>query len=132
MEKLFDETFGTEDGSRTSRNIWYGYAELAVEGDFGNVLKLDERVMGELGQFIQNNLAETKASKSTETNWYFYGNTQTKDAIDDSIRPSIMVREKDGAFVVHCNFSDHDFANKLDHILDFKKAFEGYLLNKID
>lgn len=129
MKKLFDETFSNEDHSQISRNIWYGYAELAVGGDYGKVLKLDEKVMDKLGRIIQSNLSEPSDPRPTETNWYFYGNTQTKDAINDSIRPSIMVREKESSFVVHCNFSDHDFAMNLDHILNFKNEFENYLSN---
>jgi hypothetical protein len=30
MKILFDETYTSDDGKRTSRNIWYGYADMLI------------------------------------------------------------------------------------------------------
>lgn len=127
MEKLFDETYTSEDGKEASRNIWYGYAEMSVDGEYEKILSLNDHLMDDFCKIIKNNLSETTTPEPTETNWYFYGSVTSKNAIGDKIRPSIMVREKDGVFVVNCNISDHDFALNIDNILTFKTDFEKRL-----
>lgn len=127
MEILFDETYASEDGKKASRNIWYGYADMSVDGKYGKDLRLNENLMEDLCRIIRKNLSENTTPPPTETNWYFYGSTITQDAIGDNIRPTIMVRERAGLFVSNFNISDHDFAVNLDDILLFKTNLENRL-----
>ena len=127
MKILFDETHTSNDGKHTSRNIWYGYADLSVDAEYGKIIELSEDFRDHLCELIKKDLSENKANSPTETNWYFYGSTVTKDAIGDSIRPTIMVREKSDEFVTNINISDYDFAVNLDAILSFKMDFEKRL-----
>ena len=130
MNKLYDETYLSEDNSRASRNIWYGYIELYKDAKYGKEIILDESLIDRVSKAIQENLLEGSKPSPTETNWYFYGETITSDAIEDKIRPSIMVREKDGIFIVHCNISDNDFAVNIEKILSFQADLEKYLASK--
>ena len=126
MKKLFDETYPSSDGSRKSRNIWYGYIDISVDGEFGKVTKLDDLVMDTLTEIIKNDLSMIE-NAADETNWYFYGSEITQDAIGENIRPSIMVREKNKNFITHFNISDCDFALGIEAILSFKSKFEKRL-----
>ena len=127
MKILFDETYTSNDGKRSSRNIWYGYADISVDGEYGKNIKLDEDFMNHLCEIIKNDLAESSANPPTETNWYFYGSAVSQDAIGDKIRPTIMVRERSKKFITNFNISDHDFAVNIDAILLFKADFEKRL-----
>lgn len=123
MEILYDETYASSDGSQTSRNIWFGYADITVDGEHSKLIMLSDEFMDELCKTTKGSF---KAGP-TETNWYFYASTVTKDAIGDSIRPSIMIRERDGKYIVHFNFSDYDFALNIDAILMYKAGLEKRL-----
>ena len=127
MKILFDETFTSNDGKQKSRNIWYGYADISVEGMYGKSIKLTEDFMDQLCEIIKKDLSTNKGNAPTETNWYFYGSAVTQDAIGDNIRPTIMVREKSGMFITNFNISDHDFAVNIDAILLFKANLEKRL-----
>lgn len=127
MKVLFDETHNLNDENRTSRNIWYGYADISVDGEYGKIIKLNEDFMDDLCELIKNDLSKNAAIAPTETNWYFYGSTVTQDAIGDSIRPTIMVRKKSDVFITNFNISDYDFAVNIDAILSFKMDFEKRL-----
>ena len=127
MKILFDETYTSNDGKRTSRNIWYGYADISVDGEYGKTIKLTEDFMDNLCEIIKNDLSKNAANAPTETNWYFYGSAVTQDAIGDNIRPTIMVRERSDEFITNFNISDHDFAVNIDAILLFKADFEKRL-----
>ncbi|WP_129691975.1 hypothetical protein, partial [Gottfriedia acidiceleris] len=94
MKILFDETYTSNDGKRTSRNVWYGDADLTVDGEYGKNINLNEDFMDNLCEIIKNDLSKNAANKATETNWYIYGSGVTQDAIGDNIRPTIMVRER--------------------------------------
>jgi hypothetical protein len=128
MKVLFDETYASNDGKQSSRNIWYGYADITVDGEYGKVISLNEDLMARLCEIVKNDLSKNKPQTPTETNWYFYGDAVTQDAIGDNIRPTIMVREKSGEFITNFNISDHDFAVNIDAILSFKKDFEKRLM----
>ena len=127
MKILFDETFTSNDGKRKSRNIWYGYADISVDGMYGKSIKLTEDFMDNLCEIIKNDLSTNAVNAPTETNWYFYGSAVTQDAIGDNIRPTIMVRERSDEFITNFNISDHDFAVNIDAILLFKEDFEKRL-----
>ena len=130
MEKLFDETFATEDCGIVSRNIWYGYVELYKDTEYGKEIILDENLMNVICKIIKSNLSEDKKPVPTETHWYLYGKTVTQDAIEDTIRPTIMIREKNDVLLVHCNISDHDFAVNIDKVLSFKSNLENLLMGR--
>ena len=129
MKILFDETYTSTDGERSSRNIWYGYADITVAGEYGVSIQLNEDFMEELCEIIRNDLSKNTIDAPTETNWYFYGSTVSQDAIGDKIRPTIMVRERSGNFITNFNISDHDFAVNIDAILLFKADLEKRLAN---
>ncbi|PGY06408.1 hypothetical protein [Bacillus sp. AFS031507] len=123
MKILFDETFTSNDGKPRSRNIWYGNADVSVDGEYGKSIKLTEDFMDNLCEIIKNDLSKNAANAPTETNWYFYGgSTVTQD-----ILPTIMVRERSNEFITNFNISDHDFAVNIDAILLFKADFEKRL-----
>jgi hypothetical protein len=127
MKILFDETYTSNDGKRTSRNIWYGYADISVDGMYGKSIKLTEDFMDNLCEIIKNDLSTNAVNAPTETNWYFYGSAVTQDAIGENVRPTIMVRERSDEFKTNFNISDHDFAVNIDAILLFKADFEKRL-----
>jgi hypothetical protein len=130
MKILFDETYTSDDGKYSSRNIWYGYADISVDGQHGKTIKLNEDFMVQLCELVKNDLSNNTENVPTQTNWYFYGSAVTKDAIGDNIRPTIMVREKSGEFITNFNISDHDFAVNIDAILLFKADFEKRLASQ--
>ena len=130
MEKLFDETYTSEDKTQVSRNIWYGYIELYKEATYGKEIILNDDIIDTIVKVIKSDISQDKTPLPTETNWYIYGKTLTKDAIEDTIRPSIMIREKNDQFLVHCNISDQDFALSIDNILLFKSNLEKQLMEK--
>jgi hypothetical protein len=68
MKKLFDETFTSDDGKRRSRNIWYGYADLSVDGEYGKSIKLTEDLLNNLSEIIKNDLTNNAENAPTETN----------------------------------------------------------------
>ncbi|MES9684647.1 hypothetical protein ABWK22_17450 [Gottfriedia acidiceleris] len=129
MKILFDETYTSNEGKRTSRNIWYGDADLTVESEYGKIINLNEDFMENLCGIIKNDLSKNAVNKATETNWYFYGSGVTQDTIGDNNRPTIMVRERSDEFITNFNISDHDFALNIDAILLFKADFEKRLVS---
>ena len=44
MKILFDETYTSNDGKRISRNIWYGYADISLDGEYGKNINLNEAI----------------------------------------------------------------------------------------
>ena len=127
MKILFDETYTSNDETQSSRNIWYGYADISVQGEYGMDIKLDDALIENLCKLIMHDLSAKADNPPTETNWYFYGSTTSQDAIGDDVRSIIMVRERDGQFTINCNISDHDFAVNLDSIISFRADFEKRL-----
>lgn len=128
MKKLFDETFTDEEQKTSSRHLWYGYLDLYIEGEYGKQIVLDNKLIEIVYKLIKKDMQEKIEPLPTEVNWYLYGKTQTIDAIDDKIRPTIMLRYKDKKFLIRCNVSDHDFAMNIDDIISFEKRLEGLLL----
>ena len=125
MKILFDETYTSKDEKSQSRNIWYGYGTFSIDGEYGKSLNLNQEIINMLCDLIQKD--SSQFNHATEINWYFYGSDVTKDAIGDSIRPTIMIREKSGSFITNINISDYDFATNIDAILSFKQDLENKL-----
>ncbi|MGX7417853.1 hypothetical protein ACWOFR_03505 [Carnobacterium gallinarum] len=111
MKKLFDETFTHEDGA--SRTIWYGYLQD----------ELNEIVLDELTEIVKSDLKEETAD-NTITSWIFYFEAKNEDAIGDSVRQSIMIREKEQAYSVNVNMSDFGFVTKFDELSKVKELLE--------
>jgi len=123
MKKLYDETYKSDD--RSSRNIWYSNVPLSKVSEYGSLINLSEEVITSLTEVIQNDLiiAET----NTETNWYFYDSATNKDAIEDDVRSSVMVKKSFGNFLVQVNCSDHNFAINFNEIQKQKEQLEKQL-----
>jgi len=126
MNVIFDETYTSSDETQTSRNIWYGYADFSIDS-ISKEINSNDNLLDYLCKIITYDLSNSIPPRPTLTNWYFYGNKTTKDAIGDRIRPTIMVREKSGTFIVNFTISDFDFAMNIDLILSFKEALEHRL-----
>ena len=128
MELLYDETYTSSDGKRTSRNIWYGNADMTFEGQYGKEIKLTNDLKADICNQIKNDLSNNQNKPVTETNWYFYGNGVTVDLIGSCILPAVMIRERNGEFICNISIRDHDFAVNLDTILAFKLDLTNYLM----
>lgn len=118
MKKLFDETFISEQ--KSSRNIWYSGLSLSHQGEYGALLALSEAVQESIVAKIKEELSED--ATVTEMNWYFYDAETNEDALGEKPRSSVMVRYSTSQFLVHLNFSDHNFAVNLESILEMKDA----------
>ena len=128
MKLLSDETYASKDGLETSRNIWYGSADITAEGEYGTVLALKDSLMDELCGKIMDDLNSNPNAPPTETNWYFYGHGITKETIGkEAILPAIMVRNKKGKFVANISVCDYDFCVSIDAIIPFKANLESRL-----
>ena len=127
MEFLADETYTSSDGQQTSRNIWYGSADITTKGEFGMVIKLNDDLKYSLCKIISDDLNKNAGIVPTETNWYFYGSGITKESIGNNILPAIMIRKKAGEFVSNISVNDYDFSISIDAIVSFKKDFEHCL-----
>ena len=68
-QKLYDESFTSEDGLIKSRNILYGSADMTVKVEFAIVIKLEEDLRDLLCNTIINDLASQADIPPTETNW---------------------------------------------------------------
>ena len=126
MERLYDETYASKDGARTSRNIWYSQLDLTEKGEYGQVVKLDGDLLSAIALTVRNDLQQNQESPS-ETNWYFYGKGVERESIGKCLLPAVMVREKQGGFLAHVSISDHDFALNIDKVVSFKNALESEL-----
>ena len=116
MKILFDETYAQEGVS--SRNIWYGYMEVAKPVEYGTVLNLTKNTLTDILTTVTNDIKKV-APEPTETNWYLYCDMVTKDATDENVRPSLMIKKVGAKFTTHINMSDMEFATNLDHVTDF-------------
>jgi len=87
----------------------------------------DFGLIDELINTVKNDSAISLPRKVKETHWVIYGKDVSEDAIGDSVRPSLMIRKKDGNFISNCNISDCDFASSFDSINKFKAELEKRL-----
>lgn len=124
---LFDETYAAEEQSTISRNLWYGYFALYTDGEYGKQIVLNDELASAIAQIIKADIAGTADPKPTEINWYLYGEATTTDAIQDTVRPNIMIRYKEQGFLVRCNISDADFAISIDTVMSFEGKLQALL-----
>lgn len=112
MEKLFDEVFMGEDFQ--CRTIWYGNVDVTFDSTLSN----------KIVDVVKSDMKEKEVG---QTNWVFYAEKVTKDAIDDNVRQAIMIKEKNKIFYVNCNLSDYTFVVNFDTVKIFKELLEEKL-----
>ncbi|ALS36227.1 hypothetical protein ABID30_000914 [Enterococcus rotai] len=98
MKQLFDETYSE------NRTLWYAY--------FKNIEQKD--LIETICRIVQTDL---KGSTDVQaTSWIFYREELQKDALEEEVRSSIMVRFVDGRYYVHYNMSDFEFVTQREMI----------------
>ena len=123
MKLLFDQTFPATKDDGESRHIWYEGVPLSAIGEYGPIVGLDANLKREIVDLIYKD-----AMNSGEVLWYFYDEGVSKDALDEQVRTSLMIKKQvNGEFIVHFNFSDYNFATNLDKILDLGIDLEHLL-----
>lgn len=121
MKKIFDETY--ESDGVTSRNVWVSELPLLKKIEYGKIVDLnDPEKQDSILSVIKEVLAEEDSAD--EYNFYFYSDQTTKDALDENIRPSLMVQISEGRVFSHINMSDYDFAVNLQNLLDASMNLE--------
>lgn len=123
MKLLFDQTFPATKDNGASWHIWYEGVPLSAIGEYGPIVGLDANLKREIVDLIYKD-----AMNSGEVLWYFYDGGVSKDALDEQVRTSLMIKKQvNGEFIVHFNFSDYNFATNLDKILDLGIDLEQLL-----
>lgn len=131
MKRLYDEThpYAENDHRRT---LWYqlekedglGFmfgppeeygVSFLVPGDYG---KLAEAALSA----VRESLDEAQNPVPTETHWILYTHRRDQDAIGDTVRFTIMLRQKGGRFDCDIMYSDFLFASAFDEIIKIKQA----------
>ena len=112
MEKLFDEN--NEFDELYYRTIWYGYIEGGLND---NLVKIIENK-------IRLDLSIPMENEPVATHWIFYNGTKSSDAIGEEVRNSIMVRLKEGMYIVNLSISDFSFVTEIDIVREFTGKLE--------
>ncbi|WP_375178594.1 hypothetical protein [Enterococcus rotai] len=111
MKQLFDETYSE------NRTLWYAY--------FKNIEQKD--LIETICQIVQTDL---KGSADVlATSWIFYREELQKDALEEEVRSSIMVRFVDGRYYVHYNMSDFEFVTQREMIEKWLGRLKEHLEN---
>ncbi|EOH98317.1 hypothetical protein UAW_01498 [Enterococcus haemoperoxidus ATCC BAA-382] len=98
MKQLFDETYSE------NRTLWYAYFKEIEQPD----------LVETISRIIQTDLKT--AIDILNTSWIFYREELQKDALQEEVRSSIMVRLVDGQYDVHYNMSDFEFVTQREVI----------------
>ena len=112
MKQLFDETFSKK------RTLWYGY--------FKDLEQVD--LIEEIEGIIRTDLDLVNDVEATS--WIFYREDTQKDALDEQIRSSIMVRFADGQYDTQYNMSDFEFVVQQAKISAWLDRLEKQLNSK--
>jgi hypothetical protein len=132
MKKLYDETY------EHSRTIWYlsdGHDDV-IETIFGAPSEYGGRMIvptdytpmiSRLRELIMSDLAKVPEPKPTATQWVFYSNLVSDDAIGDKVRFSIYIRLKEGKYDCNINITDFLFATSFDEVIKIKNLIEQNL-----
>ncbi|MEI5990011.1 hypothetical protein A5881_001504 [Enterococcus termitis] len=111
MKQLFDETYSE------NRTLWYAY--------FKDIEQMD--LIETISRIIQNDL---QASKDVlVTSWIFYREELQKDALEEEVRSSIMVRFVGGRYYVQYNMSDFEFVTQRENIANWLERLKQNLEN---
>jgi hypothetical protein len=137
MKKLFDETheYSNSDFRRT---IWYlsDESDNVIEAIFGTpdeyggrmIIPSDYKAMiNVFGELIKSDVDKVTEQKPTETQWVFYSDQVSDDAIGDKVRFSIYIRLKEGKYECNINITDFIFAASFDEVIKIKNLTEQYL-----
>ncbi|WP_207696464.1 hypothetical protein DOK67_0001356 [Enterococcus sp. DIV0212c] len=109
MKQLFDETYSE------NRTLWYAYFKDIEQPDLVEMIS----------QIIRTDL---KASTDVlATSWIFYREELQKDALEEEVRSSIMVRLVDGQYYVHYNMSDFEFVTQREAIENWLQRLKADL-----
>lgn len=131
MKKLYDETYPYSENDRR-RTQWYqleqedGLGFLFGEPEEYGVSFLIPSDYRPLAQLllaeVQKSRTEPENEQATETHWVFYTNRKDGDAIGDSVRFTIMLRDKGGQVDCDIHYSDFLFASAYDEIMKIKQT----------
>ncbi|KAF1085002.1 hypothetical protein SPSYN_01138 [Sporotomaculum syntrophicum] len=132
MKKLFDETY------EHSRTVWYisDEADDVIEAIFGApseyggrmIMPTDYNAMiSRLKELIRSDLANAPEPKPTATQWVFYSNLVSDDAIGDKVRFSIYIRLKEGKYECNINITDFLLATSFDEVIKIRNLIEQCL-----
>ncbi len=131
MKKLYDEThpYAAHDHRRTQ---WYmldesdGIGFLFGQPDEYGVRFLIPSDYSFLARqalsAVKSSLADEAAIGVTETHWIFYTERRDGDAIGDTLRFTIMLRQKGSRFDCDIQYSDFLFASAFDEIMKIKQV----------
>ncbi|EOL50416.1 hypothetical protein [Enterococcus caccae] len=111
MKQLFDETYSE------NRTLWYAY--------FKDIKQID--LIETISQIIQTDLQNSEDVSATS--WIFYREELQKDALEEKIRSSIMVRFVDGRYYVQYNMSDFEFVTQREVIANWLERLKENLEN---
>lgn len=131
MKKLYDETHGYSDADRR-RTQWYQLEQedgldflfappeeygvsFLVPSDYSVLVKV-------IKSAVTQSALDEAAQGVSETHWVFYTKRKDGDAIGDSVRFSILLREKSGQYDCDIMYSDFLFASAYDEIQKVKAA----------
>lgn len=67
-------------------------------------------------------MADEAAKGVTETHWVFYTERRDKDIIGETVRFTIMLRQKGSRFDCDIQYGDFLFASAFDEIMKIKQA----------
>ncbi|ALS01998.1 hypothetical protein ATZ33_11575 [Enterococcus silesiacus] len=109
MKQLFDETYSE------NRTLWYAY--------FNDIEQPD--LIETIGRIIQKDLQ--KSTDVLATSWIFYREELQKDALEEEVRSSIMVRFVDGQYFVQYNMSDFEFVTQREAIASWLRRLKEKL-----
>ncbi len=131
MKKLYDEShlYAEHDRRRTQ---WYmldesdGLGFLLGQPDEDGVRFLipsDYSVLArQVLSAVRNSLTDEAARGMTETHWVFYTERRDGDIIGDTVRFTVMLRQKGRQIDCDIHYSDFLFASAFDEIMKIKQV----------
>lgn len=108
-----------ENETFTHENVDYNFSWYKIETEsFNELIEYKDKI-----KEIINDL-----EKKQNTQLYFYTNILNKDAINDSVRTTIMIAFDDNEkFHLNINTSDSMMAQNLNLFIELKECFNNYL-----
>lgn len=100
-----------------SEHFWYEL-NLMKEGQYGFIFNTEKGIMDDLVKIICHNIKENFSNEGM----YWYFGKELESIL-------LMVRYKDGKFIIQVNLSDFDFALNIDQVISWKEDLEKALNN---
>ncbi|MDD4080833.1 MAG: hypothetical protein PHP02_05415 [Eubacteriales bacterium] len=131
MQQLYDEThpYGENDRRRTQ---WYMLDEsdgldflFGPPDEYGArfLIPSDYRILARQAlSAVKSSLTDEAAKGVTETHWVFYTERRDGDAIGDTVRFTIMLRQRGSQIDCDIQYTDFLFASAFDEIMKIKQA----------